>query len=230
MVISHDQVKNAHMDEYPPIRSYCTYSPDPEDPWRAEDVIDPATEKPYVLDTSYIVKHLRPGKGPITEPLITSADGLSNASAFRPLLLTAAGQDDCYLRSEITQNVRGKSIAYEIHIVDGQDEQQTLDGSASLYIPYPEGMDAQSAADYDVTIVHTALSGPETFSTREGSIVCTPYGFCIQVSSLSPFAVSWQGMEAPSTGDAAQPALWLALLVLGALGLCVLPRSMRRFL
>lgn len=196
VVVSYDQVKIA--DGYPPIRSYCMYMPDPNDPWYGADVIDPETGKSYELDTSYIVKKLRPGKGAMTEPVVAKTADLGEAALFRPLLLTSADSDQpLYLRSEITEEISGSQIQYEIHMVDNADGVVALSEQSYLYIPYPNGMDASSASEYVITIRHYTEKGVEAFTTQDGTILLTPYGLRIPVSSLSPFDVSWQTAQVP---------------------------------
>lgn len=224
--VSYDQVKIA--DGYPPIRSYCAYKPDPNDAFRADDVVDPATGKLYTLNTEYIVKKLRPDAAPMTEPTIASEADMSEAAQMRPVMVTSA-QDSLYLRSEITEEIKNQSIEYEIHLVDEEDEAVGVSGTAVLYIPYPEGMDEQSAADYEVFVRHVTDDGEEIYTTVDGSLTCTPYGFRMEVTSLSPFAVSWgKGSAAdvgslPQTGDRSHFMAYLLALIAAAgmlAGLC----------
>ena len=202
--VSYDQVKIA--DGYPPIRSYCAYKPDPNDAFRADDLVDPATGKLYTLNTEYIVKRLRPDAAPMTEPTIASEADMSEAAQMRPVMVTTA-KDSLYLRSEITEEIKNRSIAYEIHLVNDEGAAVGLTGTAILYIPYPEGMDEQSAAEYEVVVRHITDDGEEIYTTVDGSLTCTPYGFRMEVTSLSPFEVSWgKGSAAdvgslPQTGD-----------------------------
>lgn len=229
VVVSYDQVKVA--DGYPQIRSYCYYTSDPTDPYLTENIIDPATGTPYRIDTSYVVKKLRPGKGAMTEPILRSTSELGEGALFRPLLVATEG-DQCYLRSEIVEERTGSSIEYEIHMVDGADQQIMLSGKSALYLPYPEGMDMESAADYEVTIHHDAAGGEEIYSTADDTIELTPYGFCIRVSSLSPFEVSWRSPEAvhlPQTGDHVYPERYaLLLMMLSLAALIALSRKMKK--
>ena len=214
VVVSYDQIEVP--SGYPQIRSYCWFNPNPNDPYLGNDIIDPATGKPYQIDASYVIKKLRPARGVMTEPLLTSAAELNEGALYRPLLV-ATENDQLYLRSEITEEVRDSSIKYEIHMVDAADQLVSLSKKSALYIPYPEGMDQNSALQYDVTINHVTDAGVETFSTKDGTISVTPYGFCIQVSSLSPFELSWQKAQnalPPATGDSAYPGVYAALMLL----------------
>lgn len=163
----------------------------------------------------YVVKKLRPNDGPMTEPILAGESGLGEAAQHRPLLV-ATGNDDLYLRSEIQEEIVNHSIEYEIHMVDSDDVQTPLSGKADLYIPYPEGMDMESAAQYDVTIHHTTEQGDEVFSTQDGTITLTPYGFQISVSSLSPFKLSWSpsSSDLPRTGDSSRLILWMTLCMI----------------
>jgi len=229
VVVSYDQVKVS--SGYPQIRSSCWYNPDPSDPYLGEDIIDPSTGKPYSMDVSYIVKKLRPAKGAMTEPILTSTTELSEGALHRPLLI-ATENDQFYLRSEITEEVGNSSIEYEIHLVDADDEQVALSKTSRLYIPYPDGLDMESAANYEVTIHHAASDGDEVYSTTDGTIELTSYGFCISVSSLSPFEVSWRSPEAavdlPETGDHSHPELHIIMLVLSLSAIVVLSRKTKR--
>lgn len=228
--VSYDQVKIA--DGYPPIRSYCVYQPDPNDAFRTDDLVDPATGRLYTLDTEYIVKKLRPDAAPMTEPTIASEADMSEAAQMRPVMVTTA-QDSLYLRSEITEEIKNQSIEYEIHLVDEEDEAVGVTGTAVLYLPYPEGMDEQSAADYEVVVRHVTDDGEEIYTTIDGSLTCTPYGFRMEVTSLSPFAVSWgKGSAAdvaslPQTGDRSHFMAYLLALIAAAGMLAGLRRGQR---
>ena len=231
VVVSHDLFDIT--EGYPPMRSFCMYSPNPNDVYETLNVCVPGTDRYYQLDTAYIVKRLRPGEGAMTEPLVGSASGLDTAALYRPLLLTAAkDSDSLYLRSEIMQEVSAQSIDYEIHIVNDDDAQVALSGTGALYIPYPEGMDAQSAAAYAVTIRHIKADGTaEVFSTGDGSVTCTPYGFRVEVTSLSPFRLEWTrgGAAAglPQTGDRSRMGLYVLALAVAAAALVLLRRAGR---
>lgn len=228
--VSYDQVKIT--DGYPPIRSYCAYRPDPNDPFRADDLVEPATGKQYTINTEYVVKKLRPDAAPMTEPTIADEAEMSEAAQMRPVLVTTAG-DSLYLRSEITEEIKNQSIEYEIHLVNDEGEAVEVSGSAILYIPYPEGMDEQSAADYAVVVRHITDHGEELFTTADGSLTCTPYGFRMEVTSLSPFVVSWErgnapGVEnLPQTGDRSHFTAYLLVLIAAAGMLSGLRRRQR---
>lgn len=228
--VSYDQVKIA--DGYPPIRSYCAYRPDPNDPFRADDLMEPATGKQYTINTEYVVKKLRPDTAPMTEPTIADEAEMSEAAQMRPVMVTTA-EDSLYLRSEITEEIKDQSIEYEIHLVNEEDEAVEVTGSAILYIPYPEGMDEQSAADYAVVVRHITNHGEERFTTADGSLTCTPYGFRMEVTSLSPFVVSWgkenvPGVESlPQTGDRSHFMAYLLALIAAAGMLSCLRRRQR---
>ena len=158
----------------------------------------------------------------MTEPVIASESDLDEGAMYRPLLISNEDGEH-YLRSEITRETRGESIKYEIHMVDANDETLALSEKSALYIPYPEGMDMQSAAKYNVTIHHEAATGVEVFSTQDGTIELTPYGFCISVSSLSPFELSYLAPQTaiPDTGDRTPFELYGLLLGL-SLAFCLL--------
>ena len=223
VTISYDQVKKS--EGFPFVRSRCEYLRSIEDGWWP--VIDPRTGEDYTLDSDYIVKKLRPAKGVMTEPVAATASELDESALFRPLMVINA-EGEYYLRSEITQESKDKSINYEIHMVDVDDELLPLSQQSALYIPYPEGRDLNRADRYQVTIRHRTDTGDEVFSTQDGTIELTPYGFRILVSSLSPFEVSYTTFSLPATGDSFRLGLCVMLFGLSLASVLLMSRRTAR--
>lgn len=230
ITVSYDQVKVPQ--GYPRIRSYCYYMPNPLDPWETEDLMDPATGERYELDPEFIIKKLRPGKGAMTEPVCNTENQLAEGALYRPLLVMPSDEDKAYyLRSQITHEQTGNTVNYEIHLVDSTDVQKPLPTESKLYIPYPDGMDENSAARYEVVIRHESKNGTEVFSTGDGTVALTAYGFCVPVASLSPFEITWNARSnapLPPTGDTALIELYILLLTLGAVVCWVTWRRTRK--
>lgn len=120
-------------------------------------------------------------------------------------------------------------------------------GDVTLYLPYPNGMTAEIAADYDFAVVHEESAATTTeMSTVAGSVECTAYGLKVTTDSFSPFKVDWGKADAiadkypdaiqpneakvdtgslPQTGDTTNMALLLGVL---AASVCALALVLRK--
>lgn len=133
---------------------------------------------------------------------------------------------------------------YDIEL-DGGNTEPT--GDVTLFLPYPNGMTAEIAADYDFAVVHEESAATTTeMSTVAGSVECTAYGLKVTTDSFSPFKVDWGKADAiadkypdaiqpnegkvdtgslPQTGDTTNMALLLGVL---AASVCALALVLRK--
>ena len=96
-----------------------------------------------------------------------------------------------------------------------------------LYLPYPEGHSENSARKLNITVGHYDdnhnLIASDVYSMERGNLQFTPYGLRLEVSSFSPYVVSWEEAAAlPQTGDDFPMALLLGVMTLS---LCVMLRK-----
>lgn len=104
------------------------------------------------------------------------------------------GQGKLDLRAERSPSSAG-THHYELCLVNDENAEVELKGKGTLYLPYPEGYDETNYADLEITIAHYNADGSairEVFSIENGTIVPTKHGLRIEVTSLSPFVVSWK--------------------------------------
>ena len=137
---------------------------------------------------------------------------------------------------------------YDIEL-DGGNTEPT--GDVTLFLPYPNGMTAEIAADYDFAVVHEESAATTTeMSTVAGSVECTAYGLKVTTDSFSPFKVDWGKADAiadkypdaiqpnegadqsnvdtsslPQTGDSSNMVLLLGML---AASVCALALVLRK--
>jgi len=154
-----------------------------------------------------------------------AASNLSELNANRINLLLPGAHDNADFTISVTIHDQGgdRAIAYDLVLTDNKKQEfaDIADG-ADLYLPYPAGMDMQSAAQYAFTVTHYTAYGEETFSTRNGTLELTPYGLRMRIHSMSPFLLTWDDVPVsvvgalPKTGDGSRLGLWLALLAMAA--------------
>ena len=115
---------------------------------------------------------------------------------------------------------------YEISLDDSHGNAYELKNKADLYLPYPENGHMDDNRIY--TLRHYVEDGDEEYIYEK--LEKTPIGLRAQVSSFSPFVLSWKDGAAPkvedlpATGDTSRTGLYLALLA----GACFLLAAMRR--
>lgn len=175
--------------------------------------------------------------------IISSAETFANMPPVEtPTLIGADGETEqvsSLLKYERSES--GDTVKYDIHISNLSGEEMELSQESTLCFPYPEGLDANSAAECDITIYHYTSSGEtEVFSSSEGQIEMTPQGMCIRISSFSPFEIVLEEqtetdlsgaddlpgtIDLPKTGDTSHIGLWLAMLTLASVALKALKRK-----
>ncbi|MCD7845161.1 MAG: hypothetical protein LUG57_04790, partial [Oscillospiraceae bacterium] len=121
-------------------------------------------------------------------------------------------------------------------------EEDLENGEITIIIPYPDGTDKS----YVFTALHMFTVGDKAGETETPVVTNTDSGLQMTLHGLSPVALAWTeapaataaataaaatadpAATAPSTGDEAHTALWLALLAATAWGLAVIPVSARK--
>lgn len=163
-----------------------------------------------------------------------AARNLSELNADQVNLLLPGTHDDADLTLKVAIHEQNgdQAIAYDLALIDSKTQMVAgIAAGADLYLPYPAGMNMESATQYDFTIMHYTAYGVENFSTRDGSIILTPYGLRIRIHSMSPFLLAWEDMPnvstdtLPQTGDNSHIALWLVLLTLAGTAILILKRK-----
>jgi len=116
-------------------------------------------------------------------------------------------------------------IRHEITLYDNDGDKQELKQPVALYLPYPDGK-TMAECEKDVFVVYHQVGKDdyEEFSAEKGNLTLTPYGLRMEVTSFSPYYLSWEAgvnaEELPQTGDHSKPAMWL-LLAFGAVVACI---------
>lgn len=118
-------------------------------------------------------------------------------------------------------------MRYEFALENGNGEAVKLgaDESVLLYLPYPDGKRADQFVQESFVVYHQLADGDyEEFSVEKGNLTFTEYGLCMEVTSFSPYYLSWESAPdtsaLPQTGDRSNLALWL-LLAVGAMAGCM---------
>lgn len=112
------------------------------------------------------------------------------------------------------------TMIFNVHWVDEAGNEIPLPAGSKLCFPYPDGMDRNSAGGYQITIVHTLKNGKtETYFSQNGEIEFLKQGMCIEVTSFSPFEITWEEqpmIDLPQTGDDTHMMIWLALILISS--------------
>lgn len=154
-----------------------------------------------------------------------------NENQVNLILPGADNAADMTLQVGIHEHSGDRSITYDLALLNTRTQTTaSISSGAYLYLPYPEGINADTAAQYDFTITHYTGYKTETFSTRDGSIERMPEGLRILIHSMSPFVLSWEdappaAQTLPRTGDDTHLGLWFALLALTGASALLLKRK-----
>ncbi|MGN0776180.1 MAG: sortase B protein-sorting domain-containing protein [Candidatus Ventricola sp.] len=112
------------------------------------------------------------------------------------------------------------TMIFNVHWVDEEGNEIPLPAGSRLCFPYPDGLDQDSADNYQITIIHTLAKGrTETYLSQNGEIEFLKQGMCIEVTSFSPFEITWEEypiVDLPKTGDHSQMRIWLALILISS--------------
>lgn len=112
------------------------------------------------------------------------------------------------------------TMIFNVHWVDEAGNEIPLPAGSKLCFPYPDGMDQNSANSYQFTIIHTPAKGrTETYLSQNGEIEFLKQGMCIEVTSFSPFEITWEAfpmVDLPKTGDHTHMMIWLALILISS--------------
>lgn len=112
----------------------------------------------------------------------------------------------------------GNTMIFNVHWVDEEGNEIPLPAGSKLCFPYPDGMDQNSANNYQITIIHTPAKGKnEIYLSQNGEIEFLKQGMCIEVTSFSPFEITWEEyptIDLPKTGDHSHMGIWLALILI----------------
>jgi len=122
-----------------------------------------------------------------------------------PLLFTQEEPDkdeDIFLKIESIPVDAENMIGYELTMIDEKIREKQFEGTAIVYLPYPEGMSRKQADKHEFVVRHATKTGTEVYSTTDNTLIRMETGLCAEVKSLSPFVMSWENTEyLPQTGD-----------------------------
>ena len=171
----------------------------------------------------------------ITAPVgaIVSSEAFAKLPAVKaPTLVLPDGKTldaSITLRYKKMSTNMENTVVYDIYLVDQDGNRIKLPYACMLCIPYPDGMNQNSQSAYHINILHEMDSGKsEDFDSVSGGLELKQQGLCVQVSSLSPFTITWERLpeaDLPQTGDNGHPGLWLALMLASAIALAILLRG-----
>ena len=124
-------------------------------------------------------------------------------------------------------------IRYEIALLDKNGSKVRPEGTVLVYLPYPDGKTMEEALYDTYEVYHELEDGSvELYSVENGKLTLTEYGLCMEVSSFSPYFLSWEEGTAPDvsklpeTGDSSNLTGYLMLFAVCAA--CVVLMSRKR--
>lgn len=148
--------------------------------------------------------------------------------------ITAIGEDcaamnwNLVIRHDLQNGVN--AVHYELYLEDDDGNYQLPTGEKMVfYVPYPEGTGMDTGHEFQLLHFNGSYSRSENVA-----VTLTPYGVRFEVTSLSPFTLSWgdafnneNASELPPTGDNTPIALYAILMLAAAIGLMVSRRKVR---
>ena len=97
---------------------------------------------------------------------------------------------------------------YELTLKSDEDATVELKGKGTVYVPYPDGYDETNCQELEIMVAHYNADSSvinEVFSFANGNLEATKHGLRFEVTSLSPFSVSWK-LKATSATPTPTPA------------------------
>ena len=131
-----------------------------------------------------------------------------------------AADKDMSIEAAFVPQVGDTVVRYDVVLYDDETGERADPGHpVLLYLPYPEGKSAEEMTDYEFVVHHPLKDGTyEEYSTAKGNLTLTEYGLCMEVTSFSPYYLSWEPVPdataLPDTGD--RSAIWLCMMMLAA--------------
>lgn len=148
--------------------------------------------------------------------------------------ITAIGEEcaamnwNLVIRHDLQNGVN--AVHYDLSLEDENGEYQMPTGEKMVfYIPYPEGTGMNTGHEFQLLHFNGSYSYSENVA-----VSLTPYGVRFEVTSLSPFTLSWgdaftggNASQLPPTGDNTPIALYAILMLSAVIGLMITRRKVR---
>ena len=128
--------------------------------------------------------------------VLTSASDLKKNEKQMQIVVDPAKDGDASIFITQTYELGDNKVVYLGQLRTADESLYGVQGKAQLYVPYPSGIDADNADEYIFTIEYPTLSGKDVLSSKEGTIVATPYGLQFSAARVMPFEMVWR--KAPS--------------------------------
>lgn len=125
----------------------------------------------------------------IVNPLQKTESGLSSGYDGA----VAVGDEGLSLVTEYYLQEGENAQHYELHLVDANGNAVSPDRDMVIYLPYPEGCAYDDGTTY--TLRHYAAGGVSEHVT---TLTPTEIGLRFEISSFSPFVLTWSGTSAPN--------------------------------
>jgi hypothetical protein len=128
-------------------------------------------------------------------------------------------------------------LRYEIALQDADGNAVKPGQAVYVYLPYPDEKGMEDCLYDEFAVFHQLTDGSyEEYSTENGKLELTPYGLRMEVSSFSPYFLSWaegapqeeilpDPSELPSTGDRSHLPACLAALAASAAGIYAMKKK-----
>lgn len=170
----------------------ATFKVNPDAPFTEKEAVTTKPSDP-VTDPVVVIPSDQMQQPPVSDPtstikLLTGDLEETNKAAVKTAMDAVAADYDNLIYTEISLvEVKADDKKFPI--------QPHPDHPVTVILPYPAGTDAS----YTFTIVHLKTDGTtEVYSAAKGNLNNTAAGLEFEVSSFSPFGISWKTKQTPN--------------------------------
>ncbi len=115
------------------------------------------------------------------------ADDIENINQYDNLLPPCSFAKEWILKTQVVDADADNAICYELALTDENGKSVSLPENSVLILPYPTGITAEDAEEYEFVVINRQHTGVDIYSTQNKILKRTKCGLELTIPSVSPF-------------------------------------------